>query len=694
MDDADFIQTNSGSFEAASGSATVAATTAGNTILIAVSCSTGTPTSVAGCTLLTVTGSGRVALYGKNNVAAGETSYLISITSQRVVWWIAEVQGLDLSAPVDAVTASATTTSNAATISTGTTPIASTYNGVALALWGLTHTTGGSVCTFSGHTNGFEEILDVGLANGTAATSLCVGRKFTASIGTFESTATPSVTTGSAAGTGQMVVLTAAGAKKLHRIDAIFGAEIGTASGIATTAIQSPFDSVAGTPAVVTTTPRSGTYCLELSSSAAAENVAWLASTGIFAIYLPTSFATIVFRLSVYFPTSLPGADVVLCQVETPSGNHFIRYVSASTKIGVQVNAGTQQVSATTVVADTWYDLDVRAFCAAAGTIDWQLDGAAQTQATGTTSTTVTALRIGWTAASTATVRYDDIVVSKVSGNYPLGDYKIVALKADPAGTLTIGGASAVSTDFNTFTANSTLAAWNAATALANIDEGPPHTQSASSDGFAQVVIRTTAYVEVPMEPYDAAANGEAIRALRWYFPGWAASATAATIGFRGWDGAVETIVYTAADPNFDNSTTTAQWVARMHRALSSAVPYLWTQAKLDALCARVGFHGSGALAVGVHAVYAELAVKPGEARTLFGDLAGYAADPESEGVIDITVDAPVGYDIDLEYEEAGSPTTVPVTGGTTHTEPIGAPDSTVVNRITAYWAPEPDPVD
>jgi hypothetical protein len=705
VNDSDFVNTNFGSFESTTGNATLPATTAGNTILMVISSHLQPAGAPTGFTLDNVIGTGRLVFCHKSNVGAGETSWTIGpITSQRIAWWVAEVANLDLSSPVD-TSSTVVVTSNAATVSTGTTPTSSTYDGIALAAWGLTHATGGSIGTFSGHTNNFTEIDDHGIANGSAAVSLSVARQFVASIATYESTATPSVTTGSATGTGQMVIYTSATAKKHHKIDVMAGMEWGTAAGMGTTGLQSPFDSVAGSPAVVSTNPRSGAYCLELSAAAAVENVAWAASTGALAAYLPSSFDECVARFSIYFPGALPTADVDLFSFEhfTALKGGFIRYRTSGTKLGAQVagnaTTGTEQFSGA-VVADQWYDIDVRLDnnATTTDTLSWQVDGVDMTNATGTTTTVnngvINGVRIGWVNASTATVRYDDIVVSKQPGNYPLGDYRLLPLGPDPAGTLTIGGASAVSTDFNTFTANGTMAAWNATTARDAVDEIPPLI-GASATGFAQVVIRSTGYVEVPMATYDAAGNGEAIRALRWYFCGWGAGApAAATIGFRGWDGTVETTVMSTANPSFNNSTTVPMWMCRMQRVLSSAVPYLWTQTKLDALAARVGFSSDVTPNIGVHAVIAELAVKAAPSSPLFGDLASVAADPDSAGVVQIAVDATTTGDVELYYEETGSPTTVPVTGGTTHTEPIGAIDSTVTNYIALYLPPEPDPVD
>lgn len=53
-----------------------------------------------------------------------------------------------------------------------------------------------------------------------------------------------------------------------------------------------------------------------------------------------------------------------------------------------------------------------------------------------------------------------------------------------------------------------------------------------------------------------------------------------------------------------------------------------------------------------------------------------------------ISVSAPTGADTTLYYEESGTPTTVAVTGGTTHDEVINAPDAPTTNYIALYPPP------
>jgi enamine deaminase RidA (YjgF/YER057c/UK114 family) len=663
-----------------SSSATLpAGTTAGNTVFIIFGHGSTTFTAPAGFTpdKASAGGSAQLRVYRKTAVDAESSwSFSNATTSTAVQWWAFEVEGLDNSAPIDAVPSNiATGTGTAAeTVTTGTNAMSTVYDGMVLAVY-VGWATSSTSSTWSGYGQGLVEQFDGGVANGATAVSLAVALRSTQTPTTWDIPATQSV---SQVWSATHIVYAAAGAKRAPLVDVMFGGGLGTTAGLATgPAGAAIFDAVTGSPAV------SGGW-LELSSSAAAENASWSGS-GALGMYQPSLSADLVARFTVLFPGSLPSVDTQIFAATLMS----IRFDAATGKLAATAGTGTAVLSAGTVVADTEYFVDVRAHrSTSAATIDWQIDGVEQTQATGTTTTNVhTEAVLGWTTAITASVKLKNIVLSKIIGQYPLGNIVCHMLTVDSAGTVTVSGSTA---NFGVMTANGTVAAWNAAAALAAVDDLPP-TIGASADGVVAVTAHATDYVQFPMQTRDAAANGESIRAVRWYFPLWAAATTVATIRLSAWDGTVDTNLYSEADPNADNSTTTPVWVCRMHRALAQSTPYLWTQAKLDALAARMGSNDATP-DIGVHAVYAELAVRPGETRQLFGDLASQTLDPDSAGVVQISVDAPTGNATDLYYEENASPTTVPVTGGTSHTETIGAPDMPTINYIALYPPAEPDP--
>jgi hypothetical protein len=678
-----FVQSNSGEFNAASGSVTLpTGTTAGNALVIIASTYNTTITAPAGLTRdSTDPGAATQKVYifsafGAGALPAGSTSWTLTLgTAAPCAWVVYELSGIltDLIvAPVNSV--SPHTTATATSVGTGIPATGLYYDVIYIAAHSAYDSTSATAPTWSGHSGpggDFVETHDQG-ASGTGVSvglSTSWSPSNTTSIGSI--TATSSLASaGPLAAT--MVGYIAAGSRRLPDILLHWGFEWGTVVGLTTaySPAASLFSGQTGAPAIVSSTPRSGSYCLELSSTAAAENVVeTISATNI-----------LVTRVPFRFVGSLPAADVDLFSIEPTVGGLFARYRSGSQKIGVQLGTGAEQLSTATVAADTWYALDIRYnVSAAVFTADWQLDGIDQAQATytHTGASSFSTVRFGWNTAATATVRYDDIVLTTIKLNYPLGDHSVVLLKVDPAGTLTVSGSTS---NFDTFTANGTMANWNATTARGAIDEVPP-VVGVSADGFAQTATATADYVEIPMETYTAAPTG-VIRAVRMLACGWAASATAATLGIRGWDGVAEqTLMFGTTDPQFDNTSTPA-WACVMFKPTGG-----WTQAKLDALAFRVGFSSDAALDIGIHAIYAEVAVQKTETAALFGESASVYAetqrDPNSQGLIGCTVNTPVERGVTLNWEAGGVPGSQVVAAASSYTQTFSTEDVAYVEVVS-----------
>ena len=416
-------------------------------------------------------------------------------------------------------------------------------------------------------------------------------------------------------------------------VRAVTGFEFGTttcwANGIAGSRVV---DAATGTPAIVTTSPRTGTYCLEITAAAAVENVAWTTDT----LTTGQNRGRCVF--AVYFPSSLPAANVVLAEWHSTGWNGELRFNQATGKIAAGMEGGAS-TDGPTISPDTWYHIELYYDSSITTTaMDWWVDGTAQTQVSraGGTAGAVSQFNLGSSASQTLTARYDDLLIDTAAAAIPTqyNKHKVVVLKVDPAGTVTLSGTTG---NFNTFTANGTLAAWNATTARNNIDELPP-VFGASADGFCQITLQTTDYVQIPMTSYTLA-GGETIAGLRMVAPGWATSTTAATIGFRSWNGTTETTLLAAADPGFDNTSTTSAWVCKM-----CTLADFDTQSELDALVFRVGFAGDATPDIGIHAIYAELAVKEssGGATATPAAVASVAALPKPDIAVAATLTAAV----------------------------------------------------
>ena len=696
LSDSNIVQSNSGGFNSTSGDVTLgAATTAGNTLVIAV---TTLAQSIASPPAGYVQDSPATALnprlyvYRKSNCGASETLPTISVGATTAVAWICwELSGLDPTLPVDVIAASQTATSSGTTINNGTTAASTTYDGLVLAFHTLNvaGTTPGSI---SGQSGGLTELAEQGQAGTANSVTLAAAGSYTQQLGAFTSTATASATmTGSNGGVAWILVYSAEGAKRAADLRDLWGFEWLTTAGWGTGNTGNRiFATVTGSPELVNDAAkaRTGSGYLRLSSTAAAENVQGEQQT----ISGTDPRVSPVMRVCFRFDGGLPSANVDLACLRT-IGDTILAYRTATQKLGLTVASGTEQLSDTTVTADTWICVDLAVWDAGSEwRAPWQIDygdGApvAQTQATFSTASSTGAGFIpilGWLTSTTpgVPVLYDDCVVSTTLGHYPLGDHRIHGLAVD--GSVTISGTSG---NFQTFTANGTMAAWNGTTAQGAIDDIPP-TIGASADGIAQITAASGDYMAIPLET-RAAVPDETIRGVKLLVCGWAASATAATIGLRAHDGGTEHTLFTVADPNFDNSTTTPAWLCKMVRTTAGA-RIDWTQAKLDALEARLGFSGDATPDIGAHLVMAEVAVQPVATMTLFGDLASQQLDPVSGGVQGVTVDTTVtGATADLTYEEGGTPTTVNVAADDTVTETIEAPDAPTVNRIELQPAPE-----
>jgi hypothetical protein len=420
-----------------------------------------------------------------------------------------------------------------------------------------------------------------------------------------------------------------------------------------------------GSPEIVSTIKRTGSYGYKLSSSGAAESITLFTSAadGI----NPT---TLALRLHCYFETSLPGSDVELASFEATSSlanGMKLMYRAASQKLEVQVDTGTAVLSDATVAADTWIGVDLRFLVngnAPPHRCDWQVDynsldssadAVVQTTALGTLTSalTITTARIGWTTATSHTVYYDDLVLSHYYTAYPIGDVRLVPLRVDTAGTVTVTGTAG---NFRTYTGGpgGTLTALASPyTAVKSaLDDIPP--TIAGGDGLVQVTAAAGDYVDIPIETY-ALAPLYTPRALRIYWAGSAVGTNPATCNLVVVDAnGVEAYRATSGTSlDFDFDDTTVKWITGMLTRVTSGVPswaiwYEVTQAILDGLSVRWGYSEDATPDVGLHAVLFELAVQPAKARGLTsaedGTFSAYGRfDPISGALSSVVVTTPVG---------------------------------------------------
>jgi hypothetical protein len=717
------VQSNTGSFEGTSGTVSLPANVAAGSAVVIFAARDGDGTTNLGVVgpsgFDTVIGGantnhGRPYLFLKQTSAGSESSWTITTTggSQQVVWAVFEMTGADmaeafLSGEPNGILLNGGVypISDVATVTTRQSPVMGpsvSYNVLALAAFAAV-STDTTVPVFSADTGGFFPLATVSRANATRAVTLRICGLTSQSLVTFQAGADVAPSSWTYA---LIVAFTAADVRHAPDIDACSGFEIGSATALTTLGEPGggdgppPWDGVVGTPAIVTTTARTGSYCLELSAAAAAECVTWTAPTPAGNLNQRAPAASGTCRLHVRFPSALPGADVELASVEAGSAANgvVIRYVSASSKIGVKVGTGTEVLSDAAVVADKWigvdYFYDPRT---TTHTFDWQVDYDAtpgdtvaavpQTRATGTgmTAAVISTMRLGWTAARTATVRYDDVVwASNQRKAYPIGDVNIRPLTVDTAGTPVVSGSAA---NFKVFTSNGgTMATFDATSARNALDDVPP-TIGASADGVAQVTAASSEYVEVPMSTYDPAGM-HSHRAARWYWAGWAASGSVATCAMKVLDtGAVVATIASQADHGLDASALI--WLGGMHRGPSGA--YLLDQAKVDALKFQFGFSNDATPDVGIHTALVELVTQPAKVVGVLeaegGAFSVYAReDPLTQSSVSYLVTTPAGTrGATFTATIDGSDFSQYVGPNTTYEKVIGAIDISQVTAIGLY---------
>lgn len=671
LDASSIIQSDTGSFESTSGTVTLpAATTAGNFIVVAA---VGGDNNDINPTDLSMTGfdkdgfaqvAWQNAFFFTKVTSGSESSWTLSVTNgpQQVLWMAMEIEGADVDVFDYSGYAgvylgdgenSGSTSVSGQTLATGT---SGSYDTLAIALQSASAASG-VIPDISGHTDNFQELASVSRANASRGIRMSISARNYLSLTPLGLSTTISP---SSPADARIIGLTAANGRHAPVVRAMCGFEFGTAANL--TQIGSAgdlpvFDEVVGTPEVVSTFARTGSYSLKLSSSAATESVAWIdgfdknLNGGI------GSPKTGVVTVCVYFDGTLPSGDVELFSMEaasSASNSVKVWYRSASQKIGVKIGGGSEQLSDAVVAASKWIGIEARFDPrTTVHTCDWQidydsLDAAAgpvtQTQAsnTGMTAGNVTRFRLGWQTNTTATVYYDDVLFCGTRKAYPMGLVDIHPLRPKTGGTATIVGTAA---NFNLFTNNGTMAAWTSSGAISNLDEIPP-TVGSGSDGVAQVTNASGHYCRVPIDTYTLAPD-DVGRGLRMYALGWAASTTAAALIVQGHDGDIaHPMGGDSTDAGFD--TTTYRWLTKTFRAQFSETPYVISQAKLDALFIEFGLSPDAAPDVGLLFALAEVATQPAIVYSVL-DVEGGAfkvyvrQDPHSAAVASYLVTTPAG---------------------------------------------------
>ena len=235
-------------------------------------------------------------------------------------------------------------------------------------------------------------------------------------------------------------------------------------------------------------------------------------------------------------------------------------------------------VTGAAISANEWHRLDLRFYCGATtGTIDWAIDGAAQTQATGTiTASTFSNIRLGDQYNALGVDLYiDDIAISGTSGDYPLGPGSVIGLRPTSDGSY-----SAVGTNTMEDNAGADIGAANTAFALLDDD---PWANDATVDYVRQATANNNAYAEVNFaDATNSTING--VQAVLQYAAANADADTGACYILHANDSVAGTV--------WGNNATRADYseATAFYKSVQLTAPAGgWTTAAVDGLKARIG---------------------------------------------------------------------------------------------------------
>lgn len=478
---------------------------------------------------------------------------------------------------------------NGESLSTGFTAEQAEWNVLVVAAFAAENQTDTTIPTWGLYTNSFTESTERSAAGTGEAKTLACAHSFPQHYGPYETEAV--LSTAVAACSTAAVVVAYVGVVDPPYF--VTGFEPGTLLG-ATVGAQPLYSSITGAPTITSSPVASGSYALRCTSTAAT------CAVGVDPSLMGVPTTPCIGTVKVLSLGALPAADVDLVTLQGSFTSFALRFRASDGVFTADQAGGTGSPSVGPAwTADTFAVLEW--MLTSAGVLAWRVNGVAQNTYVGGQVSSFLAAYAGWALnPATADVVYDDWCLSAIAGDYPMGAAKVVLLKVDPAGTVAVNTPTA----FSLMSANGTInSTFNVTTARDALDEVPPSI-GATADGIVQDAADVAAHVDIPMTTYTLL-GGEAVLGLRPVFVGWAVSTTAATLGFRVWNGIVEeTLQAGTVNPLFNNSTTAPGWFAKQ-----ATLTNFDTQAKLDACQLRVGYSSDATPDIGVQWAGAELAI-------------------------------------------------------------------------------------
>lgn len=330
----------------------------------------------------------------------------------------------------------------------------------------------------------------------------------------------------------------------------------GNGTGMATT--------IVGSPTVQGTTKRTGDYALSCSAASYTKAL--------------TSSAVVTLRFSIYFSAVNTTTSSEIMRLSGTITSCFLYYEGTpgadQGKLFFYSSGATTRYSSSTVSTGQWYGIDVT-LDGTNKTIDWKIDGTAQTQFSGWTAAgAVTLMRLGASNA-TDTFLYDDVVVTNSGSDYPLGDLKVVGLRPTTDGTYSQVGTNVIEDEDG-----HDIASGNPAYEL--LDE-KPWTTTANDDCIRQYATGTGNYAEVNFADTTYSGIKGALALLQYAASGTTTNEGACIIIDED---TTETTVWGSATSRADYSETSA-----FYKSVVLPVPSgTWDTAAVNALTARMGY--------------------------------------------------------------------------------------------------------
>lgn len=681
-------------------------TTSGTTVLV-VTQSNG-PSTISGFTLdlsEEIDGSFRLRHFRKSSVSAGETSWTITINGQYVQWVMLEVSGLAASPVVMPSEVGVTTfggdSANVSTAFSTNSPVTAYNDVLYLAAWSLrtnkdpatlpnltltpTMSSGFHWTSLQDQrwtndpSTGDDQLLHVGVGFPFPDNALANFRAVFSGHDDLDNTDL---------WMASHVGYRSAESTKVNPLELCYGFEQGTYGGLATGAAAAYriVSSVLGTLntdiLVQGASARTGSYGCRVIQAAAAKYVR------VDNTKFPTGLTVFTPSFGVKVVSST--GTVVLAEINPSAGTIAqLVYDTTTTKLGVRWGSGgTPAYQSGTTPAGTfvWVDWQTSGYGGTTRTMRWSCEQNGQMRVqdspadlTGQTASNIASFNWGGNVAQTVTLDVDDVCIAHTElGHYPIGRTKVLGYGINPAGTATVSLAGS----FNVFTANGTLAAWNATNARNAIDEIPP-VVSTASDGVVQITAGTQeAQFPLLAPSYN---TGDIPIGMCAMVPMWANSTASANVQLRGVSMILPaTVTVTQGNAAQPVSATVPLWA----HSRDTYGPAQVTAAVINAGVFGIGNSTDATPDIGAHSFIGELAVKERlTSRVVALEGGAFYVDAilnaMSSAVVSLTAVAPAGTrGATLRWTVDGVPDSEYVEAGTSHTETLNAPTWDAVSNI------------